>query len=323
MQEWLRRRLARWVPGKSHLPSALLAMFLAVCALPADAQQKRVEYIHTDAFGSVAYVTDEQGNVIERSEYEPYGHVLNQPPRNGPGFTGHVADAATGLVNMQQRYYSPLEGRFLSVDPVTAHGGNLQHFNRYAYGYNNPYKFVDPDGRDGVMFYTNPRYQLQQPDPAAAPFVLGLIADFTPLVSDAKGVYEAYQEPTWSNIAAAGVGIVPVVGDAAGKLIKAGGKKIRNQHLAGGVHPKTGIPFDSAGFPDFSGVAIATVQIMQTGSRTKDFRAANRAAGFKAKPEGFTWHHHQDGMTMQLVPNKVHADTGHTGGFEAKRRDDD
>jgi murein DD-endopeptidase MepM/ murein hydrolase activator NlpD len=47
---------------------------------------------------------------------------------------------------MQQRYYDPAIGRFLSVDPVTATsaGGN---FNRYWYGNDNPYKFVDPDGR--------------------------------------------------------------------------------------------------------------------------------------------------------------------------------
>ncbi|MBX9625391.1 MAG: hypothetical protein K2X82_16415, partial [Gemmataceae bacterium] len=36
----------------------------------------------------------------------------------GIGFTGHVNDADTGLVYMQQRYYDPLAGRFLSVDPV-------------------------------------------------------------------------------------------------------------------------------------------------------------------------------------------------------------
>ncbi|MFN4161186.1 MAG: RHS repeat-associated core domain-containing protein [Stenotrophomonas sp.] len=46
-----------------------------------------------------------------------------------------------------QRYYDPQIGRFLSVDPVTALDGGQQHFNRYAYAYNNPYRFTDPDGR--------------------------------------------------------------------------------------------------------------------------------------------------------------------------------
>ena len=47
-----------------------------------------------------------------------------------------------------QRYYDPVIGRFLSVDPVTAYSnGDMRHFNRYAYAANNPYKFKDPDGR--------------------------------------------------------------------------------------------------------------------------------------------------------------------------------
>ena len=49
---------------------------------------------------------------------------------------------------MQQRYYEPIAGRFLSVDPVTTDSGTGGHFNRYVYGNNNPYRFTDPDGRE-------------------------------------------------------------------------------------------------------------------------------------------------------------------------------
>lgn len=49
---------------------------------------------------------------------------------------------------MQQRYYDPVIGRFLSVDPINAFGtGDMRFFTRYAYGFNNPYTFMDPDGR--------------------------------------------------------------------------------------------------------------------------------------------------------------------------------
>ena len=77
---------------------------------------------------------------------EPYGLQLAPAPADGPGYTGHVYDAATGLNYMQQRYYDPGIGRFLSIDPVSATsvGGN---FNRYWYADNNPYRFYDPDGR--------------------------------------------------------------------------------------------------------------------------------------------------------------------------------
>ena len=93
------------------------------------------------------------------------------------------------------------------------------------------------------------------------------------------------------------------------------GQVLRNGHLAGGVHPKTGIPFDSEGYPDFSSVTTKTVTIEQTGTRRGDFAAANKAAGYDSTPIGKTWHHHQDGTTMQLVPRDIHEQTGHTGGF--------
>jgi len=60
-------------------------------------------------------------------------------------------DADTGLVYAQQRYYDPIVGRFLSVDPVTADAGSGGNFNRYWYANNNPYRFTDPDGRFGVV----------------------------------------------------------------------------------------------------------------------------------------------------------------------------
>lgn len=37
--------------------------------------------------------------------------------------------------------------RFVSADPVQANPNNGQNFNRYWYGNNNPYRFIDPDGR--------------------------------------------------------------------------------------------------------------------------------------------------------------------------------
>lgn len=128
----------RWILG-----------LLALLTLPAHAQQS-VRYIHTDGLGSVVAVTDGSRNVIERREYEPFGEQLTPTVQDGPGYTGHVQDAVTGLTYMQQRYYDPVIGRFLSVDPVTAyHSGDMRHFNRHAYAYNNPYKFTDPDGRSG------------------------------------------------------------------------------------------------------------------------------------------------------------------------------
>ncbi|WP_260473383.1 MULTISPECIES: RHS repeat-associated core domain-containing protein [Stenotrophomonas] len=71
---------------------------------------------------------------------------------DGPGYTGHVSDSATGLSYMQQRYMDPQLGVFLSVDPVTAYEQPVGQFNRYRYANGNPYRFTDPDGRDIVPF---------------------------------------------------------------------------------------------------------------------------------------------------------------------------
>ena len=100
----------------------------------------------TDALGSPVAGTDEVGALVVRTTYEPYGAALNRTV-DGVGYGGQVMDAATGLVYMQQRYYDPAIGRFLSADPVPADGNTGGNFNRYAYANNNPYRFIDPDGR--------------------------------------------------------------------------------------------------------------------------------------------------------------------------------
>ena len=121
---------------------------LAGSMLPAEGlAQTVVKYVHTDALGSVVMMTDQNRNVLERREYEPYGEQLTPVVQNGPGYTGHVQDAATGLVYMQQRYYDPGIGRFLSVDPISADSRDGGGFNRYWYADSNPYNFTDPDGR--------------------------------------------------------------------------------------------------------------------------------------------------------------------------------
>lgn len=106
-----------------------------------------VEYIHTDALGSPVAITDALGNVVERQVYEPYGVSMTREATDGPGFTGHVGDSTTALTYMQQRYYDPQIGRFLSVDPVAAMFSPGSLFGRYRYAANNPYRFLDPDGR--------------------------------------------------------------------------------------------------------------------------------------------------------------------------------
>lgn len=76
-----------------------------------------------------------------------------------------------------------------------------------------------------------------------------------------------------------------------------------------------GVSFSRDGFPDFAPYAKAGAVIPGlSGNRVRDARLANAAVGLKNTPPGYTWHHHQDGKTMQLIPSDLHDGVRHTGG---------
>jgi RHS repeat-associated protein len=134
--------------GKSREYLYLGGMLVATLETGTDGVT-RPTYQHLDALGSPVAVTDASGTVVERSYYEPYGELRNRPLTDGIGYAGHVSDSANNLSYMQQRYYDPSIGIFLSVDPITALQKPASHFNRYRYANNNPYKFIDPNGETG------------------------------------------------------------------------------------------------------------------------------------------------------------------------------
>jgi RHS repeat-associated protein len=105
-----------------------------------------VTFNHTDALGSPVAQTSGTGALLNNTTYEPYGYV-SAGTKHNIGFTGHVNDNESGLIYMQQRYYDPIAGRMLSIDPVATDANTGGSFNRYKYAENNPYRYVDPDGR--------------------------------------------------------------------------------------------------------------------------------------------------------------------------------
>ena len=106
-----------------------------------------VVYDHTDGLGSPVAKTNAGAGLISRTRYEPYGATAAgvEPTI---GFTGHLNTAHLGLIDMQQRFYDPIAGRFLSIDPVVTDAKTGKSFNRYSYANNSPYKYIDPDGRE-------------------------------------------------------------------------------------------------------------------------------------------------------------------------------
>ncbi|MGQ0594379.1 MAG: RHS repeat domain-containing protein [Gammaproteobacteria bacterium] len=103
-------------------------------------------HYHNDALGSPIAATDQDGRVVWRKSYAPYGQPIGPAAPNEPGYTGKFQDPGLGIQNFGARWYDPRIGRFLAIDPVGFDPENPQSFNRYAYANNNPYKYVDPDG---------------------------------------------------------------------------------------------------------------------------------------------------------------------------------
>ncbi len=138
---------ALWV----HLAALLaLLLVLGVLAPQARAQTTSITFFHNDVLGSPAVATDASGAVVWKESYLPYGHRLQAPAAGANDklwYAGKQLDPHTGLSYMGARYYSPVVGRFMGVDPVEFKEDNIHSLNRYAYANNNPYRYVDPDGR--------------------------------------------------------------------------------------------------------------------------------------------------------------------------------
>lgn len=109
-----------------------------------DTSSKSVTYVHSDFLGSPIANSDSSGNITQRYYYQPFGKNINIST-DDIGYTGHKFDADLGLNYMQARYYDPDVGRFYSNDPVGFK--DIHSFNRYTYANNNPYKYIDPDGK--------------------------------------------------------------------------------------------------------------------------------------------------------------------------------
>ena len=106
--------------------------------------------------GSPLAATDAAGNIVWKENYRPFGERLTNQAEsadNRQWFHGKAADADTGLSYFGARYYDPVLGRFMGVDPVGFQEDNIHSFNKYAYGNNNPYRYIDPDGRMPVLVY--------------------------------------------------------------------------------------------------------------------------------------------------------------------------
>ena len=101
-------------------------------------------YVHTDHLGTPQVMTDKNQEVVWKRSQTPFGETVEdsgtveQPLR----FPGQYADLEMGLNYNYYRDYDPSLGRYVQSDPIGLRGG----INTYGYAYQNPLRYVDPDG---------------------------------------------------------------------------------------------------------------------------------------------------------------------------------
>jgi RHS repeat-associated protein len=106
---------------------------------------KGLLWYYTDHLGSTRLLELGTQQSDMRRDYYPFGEAVTSSGDEESlyQFTGKEKDSNTGLFYFGARYYDPGIGRFLSVDPLAE---KYWAWSPYAYGLDNPMRFIDPDG---------------------------------------------------------------------------------------------------------------------------------------------------------------------------------
>ena len=161
---------------------------------------KRYEYHHVNALGSNIVSTDDNQNVLARYEYDVFGAIRNETGTsdNTRKFTGKEFDADSNLYYYGARYYDPYIGRFTQRDPI---GDGV---NWYAYTYNNPLRFIDPDGlrglnqaeTDAATDFFGDMINLEQVDIKESGFRYNIVRKITPYLVVHNDIYGKFYHKT-------------------------------------------------------------------------------------------------------------------------------
>jgi RHS repeat-associated protein len=110
-------------------------------------------YLHPDHLGGTNVTTEENGEVTQTLDYYPYGsqRIASGLFEEQRRFTGHEHDQENDLTYANARYYEHNAGKWLSQDPAGRDNPGQfltdpQQLNSYAYGRNNPIRFLDRNG---------------------------------------------------------------------------------------------------------------------------------------------------------------------------------
>ncbi len=99
-------------------------------------------YYFADTHGSTVELANSAGTVTGSYAYTPWGAVSSHTGATTPiQFAGAYADAETGLIYLQARYYDPATALFISVDALVS-----KTMMAYLYTSNDPLNRTDPQG---------------------------------------------------------------------------------------------------------------------------------------------------------------------------------
>ncbi|EHT6414526.1 RHS repeat protein, partial [Escherichia coli] len=139
--------------------------WLASCGLTVEQMQNQMDPVYTPARKIHLYHCDHRGLPLALisaegatewcAEYDEWGNLLNEENPHQLQqlirLPGQQYDEESGLYYNRHRYYDPLQGRYITQDPIGLKGG----WNFYQYPLN-PVQYIDPLGLD-LLSLPSPR----------------------------------------------------------------------------------------------------------------------------------------------------------------------
>ncbi|PTD16582.1 RHS repeat domain-containing protein [Flavobacterium columnare] len=133
--------------------------------------EKDIFYYHNDHLGSTSYISTMNGQLSQHVEYIPFGEVLFEEHSSSISmpylFNGKELDRETNLTYYGARYLDMKTSLWLNIDPLADYNPimNDEHYidgehnggvynpgnnNPYIYCYQNPVKYIDPNGKQNI-----------------------------------------------------------------------------------------------------------------------------------------------------------------------------